>query len=291
MDKLNTNIRLHKITTTQATPVRISTDNKDTENDKMLNKDSLSISKLSRCKLEKKGVVNKRSGETSAREAWEDNYFKEKNNRFFNKDGTFKMDEFFKESDPDRYQQNLQNKIDFTQHVMEEGLESAIKNHWDYESQTIFTRWMSEKLYENPNCFINPSLARADVIDYLDTAFSDDKHNVSFDVFSQLNKRYSDLWRFQAKFSVQLTANIYAAIMSSDESEQRRALEVVNQGVSNLKEAELLYEGNKMSLMFGLRVYDDYSMTYHAQYNGGNPEENNIVASSAQELLSLLMEE
>ena len=291
MDKLNTNIKInnnHLIESRKT--VKILANNKGIIKDNSPTEDTVNISKSSRNRLEKKGTNYKRSGETSAREAWEDNYFKEKNNRFYNKDGTFKMDEFFKESDPERYQQDLQNKIDFTQHIMDEGLENAINNHWDYESQTIFTRWMGEKLMENPNCFIKPSLARADTIDYLDTAFSDGKHNVSFDVFSSTNEKYADLWRFQAKFSVQMTANVYDAIMSSDDNEQRTALEVIKKGVSNLKEAELLYEGDKKALMFGMRVHDDYSITYHAHYNGGNPEDNNVVANSLQELLDQLIE-
>lgn len=291
MDKLNTNIRLNKNIKTQSSPIFVSTEKKDSSNEKKTNADSVNISNISRKRLEKKGVVNKRSGETSAREAWEDNYFKEKNNRFYNKDGTFKMDEFFKESAPEKYQQYLQNTIDFTQHIMDEGLESAIKNHQDYESQTIFTRWMDEKLLENPNCFINPSLAQADCIDFLDVTFSDGVHNTSFDVFSQNNKKYGDLWRFQAKFNVQLTANTYNALISGENNEQRKLLEIIKKGVSGLKETELLYEGNKKSLMLGIRIYDDYSTTYHAHFNGGNLEDNNLVASSAQELLNLLMAE
>ena len=42
--------------------------------------------------------------------------------------------------------------------------------------------------------------------------------------------------------------------------------------------------------MLGIRIYDDYSITYHAHFNGGNFEDNNIVASSAEDLLNLLME-
>ena len=78
MDKLNTNIRLNKNIKPQSSPICISTEKKDASNDKKTNADSVNISNISRKRLEKKGVVNKRSGETSAREAWEDNYFKEK---------------------------------------------------------------------------------------------------------------------------------------------------------------------------------------------------------------------
>ena len=55
-----------------------------------------------------------------------------------------------------------------------------------------------------------------------------------------------------------------------------------------MKRAEKEYEGNFEWLRFGVKLWDDGRVTYHANYKGCK-EKDGIMADSADELLEKLM--
>ena len=61
--------------------------------------------------------------------------------------------------------------------------------------------------------------------------------------------------------------------------------------VKKMKEAERNYEGNLEELQFGVKLWKNGDVTYHANYKGCKEGKNGIIASSAEELLQKLMSE
>ncbi len=255
------------------------------------NQCKLEISNAARKRYAKNtNSVDKKCGTSSAREIWEDDLFKEKHNRFFHEDGTLDTFELFREDDPDAYCQYVEYLKSFEQVVLDEGLEKAIEKKYNPQLAKLAIDWTRDKLTQNPDFFSRPSLAKDKVIDYLDVCFSNANHNVSFDVFSPNHDNVYDIWRFSAKFNIQLTEGLYDKLISGTAKEQSHVIDVISKKVDEIKNAELLYEGNKTALRFGIKIYDDFSATYHAKYGGGSYKMNNFTSNSIEELLKQIMD-
>ena len=75
---------------------------------------------------------------------------------------------------------------------------------------------------------------------------------------------------------------------SKDKSAVSALLKRIDKAVKEMKNVEKQYEGNLQGLQFGVKLWDDGRVTYHARYAGCGNEEG-IMADSAEELLGMLM--
>ncbi len=261
-------------------------DDKEQKEDYVLN-----ISQNGRKHLKQYQETNtniKKRGDISARELWEDNIYAEKEGRFFHDDGTLDFFELFRSEAPEMYAQYRDYNERFTASMLKDGIEVAIRDIYDPELATLSFRWMSQKLSENPNYFLNPQSKKDGVISYLDQAFSDNLHNVSFDFYSEKFDNNFDIWRFSAKYCVQLTESIYQKLTSGDVEEKKDILNIISKHVDEMKNADKMYEGNKSALRYGVKFRNDLSVTYCAKYGGGAYHMNNINAKSIEDLIRAL---
>ena len=256
-----------------------------------LNNDILEISDNARKRLKRQETMpSKKSGEVSAREIWEDELYKEKNSRYITPAGTLDSYELFREDSPDLYAKYMDYVDNLNEHIIQDGLEAAVKECYNQELAEIPSRWTRLKLMERPDYFLNPSSPKSDIINYLEYSFSDSIHNVSFDFFSEKYGNEYDIWRFSAKYCVQFTDTVYRNLISADNQQQKDVLNVIDKCITEMKNADKFYEGNKTALRFGIKIRDDLSVSYHAKYGGGAYNMNNFSADSIEELIKKIMD-
>ena len=65
----------------------------------------------------------------------------------------------------------------------------------------------------------------------------------------------------------------------------------IDEAVKKMKAAEKNYEGNLEELQFGVKLWNNGDVTYHANYKGCKGGKIGIMANSAEELLQKLMSE
>ncbi len=231
----------------------------------------------------------KYSGVTSTREVWEDKIFTEKyRHSLYKPSGSTDISEMFRLDRPDEYALYDNYMTRFMQVTVSEGLDAAIEQVYNYDLANLEKKWMDEKLFQNPNYFINPSSSRGAVLDTLDLAFSDKDHNVSFDIFSELSENIEDIWKYSSKFSIQLTERMFENLVSPDKDTQRSMIDLLMNKVNELKEAEVNYHGSKAGVRFGIRIIDMDNIEYYARYGYGKQRVYDIKGNSVKELLDFL---
>jgi hypothetical protein len=260
----------------------------------------LNISKEARLKLESKESVSnptKKSGVTSARELFEEQEYRQKlsdsDNWMDNLEEVMRLDE------PETYAkyQELLKKASNVRCRTDEG--AAEQNQAIMMAFDWFYRRCFKEPYVADGNPINPVTGKTSVISALENMYSDENHDTSFNCY---NPDYSDKnsmpWRYNTKFNVLLTVNMLNELETVDElkgvenkedDDRYKLLEKIDRSVNEMKAAELGYEGNFEYLRFGVKLCDDGSVTYHANYKGCE-EEDGIVADSVEELMKKLME-
>ncbi len=131
-------------------------------------------------------------------------------------------------------------------------------------------------------------------LDALDALYSDETHDTSFNFYSEgMLDEKSSLWRFKSKFNVLLSVNMLETLATSgkdkETQEKRESLYgKIHSAVTKMKEAEKNYEGDLTYLRFGVKLWDNGNVTYHANYKGCEEKEG-ITANSAEELLEKVL--
>ena len=259
----------------------------------------VNISNEGKTKLEKEGsykIAYKVKGITSARETWEDDAARNRVNilsdPFVNEEEIMRLDE------PETYARykELRNKRMDTLTNTENGLTNyTIVNSFDdlseegkqyeLESQNIFIDWYNRRRL---NMSVNPIEPILKKIDELEIQYSDDVHEVTFNMYGGDNPVAENLWRYNSKFNVLLSKKMFTSLVAEDDSEKRDIESFIDECVGKIKETELLYEGNLKHLRFGVKLFDDGTVSYHANFDGCK-NAYGITATSAEDLLKELI--
>jgi hypothetical protein len=169
------------------------------------------------------------------------------------------------------------------------------------QADTVLVDWYFRRCFKTPyvadgNPF-NPVAGKYLALSSLENLYSDADHDTSFNFYSsEYSGRESSLWRYNSKFNVLLTVDMLDTLeikkFNESESEQKeerdKLLRKIDKSVKEMKAVELSYEGNLEYLRFGVKLQDDGSITYHANYKGCE-DKDGIMANSAEELLKALL--
>ena len=124
-------------------------------------------------------------------------------------------------------------------------------------------------------------------ISQLESKYSDAVHDVTFNMYGGNNPVAESMWRYNSKFSVMISKGMLDTLMGTNVDERNKLLSFLDDSVNKLKLAEVSYEGDLEWLRFGLRLNDDWSVSYHANFNTCK-ETDGIQAASIDELLQKL---
>lgn len=257
------------------------------------------ISEEGRSKFDNSTEPTKKAGETGAREAWESNAAELKKSSLYRSNGTIRLDELMRLDEPDTYAKwrELSDKawaLFPSDNATEEEIaafRSAILKEDD-----VFMDWYNRRCMSTGR-FQAPRTGRGEALDSLETKYSTEGHDTSFNYYTPGKQDGRDsLWRFCSKFNVLLTSEMYKSLdrfgnistSSKNKSAVSNLLERIDKAVKEMKNAEKQYEGNLQGLQFGVKLWEDGRVTYHARYAGCGNEEG-IMADSAEELLGMLM--
>lgn len=250
----------------------------------------LNISQESRLKSayyaeSKKNI--KKSGITSAREAWENDAVELKQDARGNRGNVGPdYEEIMRIESPEMYAKYQE----FFQKAVEYGFNSEKGEDFLRKSSSVVCDFMILRASKNHNL----QKRQYATLDALDAIYSDETHDTSFNYYSEgILDEKSSLWRFKSKFNVLLTVDMLETLATSgkdkEAQEKRESLfGKIHSAVTKMKEAEKNYEGDLTYLRFGVKLWDDGNVTYHANYKGCEEKEG-ITANSAEELLEKLM--
>ena len=289
------------------------------EKDKSNNDDAVAvnISRESQLKYENNSVNVKKKGVTSARELWENDSASIKREGRTDVTGNMHEWEIFRLDEPETYDKwnELDNKKWELFHAIAgnnevhdiQDLENCIKG--DTEKRKKFDEYLSVQIEESKvydewrerRCmstgrFKNPVAGSFSMVNNLEQIYSDATHDTSFNYYGKNSDSYrSSLWRYNSKFNVLLTTDMLKCLENNKKSDNKKDKEKydsmmgkIDNAVNEMKRAEKEYEGNFEWLRFGVKLWDDGRVTYHANYKGCK-EKNGIMADSADELLEKLM--
>ena len=259
----------------------------------------VNISEEGRAKSENSTSPTKKAGETSAREAWESNAAEIKRSSLYRSDGTIRLDELMRLDEPDTYAKwkELSDKA-FALFPSDNATEEEIAAFRSAcrEEGLVWKDWFERRCMSTGR-FQAPRTGRGEALDSLEAKYSTKGHDTSFNYYTPGKQDGRDsLWRFCSKFNVLLTSEMYKSLdrfgnintSSKDKSAVSALLERIDKAVKEMKNVEKQYEGNLQGLQFGVKLWDDGRVTYHARYAGcGN--EDGIMADSAEELWGMLM--
>ena len=258
------------------------------------------ISEEGKAKLENSTSPTKKAGMTSAREAWEDNAAELKKSSVYHSDGSYKLEEVMRLDEPDTYAnwRELSNKVwalfpsdNATEEEIAE-FKNAVREENDF-----FMDWFERRCMSTGRFHV-PRTGRGAALDSLEAKYSTEGHDTSFNYYTPgvQDGRNSSLWRFCSKFNVLLSSEMYKCLdrfeniytSSKDKSAVSALLERIDKAVKEMKNVEKQYEGNLQGLQFGVKLWEDGKVTFHARYAGCGNEEG-IMADSAKELLEMLV--
>lgn len=264
-------------------------DNSNTS-EKSTNDTILNISNESRLKSayhteNKKNV--KKAGITSAREVWENDAAELKHiARGYRGNVGQDLSEIMRVEAPDLYAKMEAYDLK----SVEYGRNTEKGERMLVEAACIRMDFLHMRALQNTNL----QKRQYATLDALDAIYSDATHDTSFNFYSEgITDDRSSLWRFKSKFNVLLTVDMLETLATPGEDkeaqEKRESLfGKIHSAVTNMKEAEKNYEGDLTYLRFGVKLWDDGNVTYHANYKGCEDKEG-ITANSAEELLEKLM--
>ena len=275
-----------KETNTKVAGIENAETGEDTSRDTILN-----ISREARLKSANHADTQKsvkKSGITSAREVWENDAVELKQNARGNR-GNVGPDpaEIMRIEAPKMYAEMKVLEQKCSQYG---GPDSEKGKEYFYKAVMYSFEFIHMRAEKNKNLLKQ----QYGVLDTLDAIYSDTQHDTSFNFYSEgYTDSASSLWRFKSKFNVLLSVEmIDELITQSDEkkSENKKQdiLSGIHNAVTDIKEVEKKYEGDLEYLRFGVKLWNDGKVTYHANYKGCENAEG-ITANSADELLEMLM--
>ena len=273
------------------------------EKEKSNNDDAVAvnISRESQLKYENNSVNVKKKGVTSARELWENdtlNYKRDSRKDFY---GNYDILESLRLDEPETYDKymelhnvycDLRHAYEGCSEQSEEFLEIAKAA---CNASDVISEWRERRCMSTGR-FKNPVAGSFSMVNNLEQIYSDATHDTSFNYYGKNSDSYrSSLWRYNSKFNVLLTTDMLKCLENNKKSDNKKDKEKydsimgkIDNAVNEMKRAEKEYEGNFEWLRFGVKLWDDGRVTYHANYKGCK-EKNGIMADSADELLEKLM--
>lgn len=166
------------------------------------------------------------------------------------------------------------------------------------EASNISYDWFMRKCV--PNGYLqNPAAGKYAILDSLESMYSTKGEETSFNTYGTAKEDgRSSLWRFHSKFNVLISDEMLkgldklkdlSKLSANDKDDLTKLLEKITTAVNKMKDAEKAYDGNLKQLQFGVKLWDNGDVTYHANYKGCENKDG-IMANSAEELLEMLRE-
>lgn len=255
------------------------------------------ISEEGRAKLKNSTGPTKKAGVTATREAWENNSAELKRESLYKLNGQIDLIELMRLDEPDTYAKwnELSDKA-WALFPSEDASDEEIAEFKRaiYEEGQVWTDWYNRRCMSNGQYKLSRT-GRGAALVSLEDKYSTKEHDTSFNFSATGGSGKRDsIWRFCSKFNVLLSSEMYKSLdklgnintSSKDKSAVSDLLERIDKAVNEMKNAEKEYEGNLQGLQFGVKLWDDGRVTYHARYVGN---EDGIMADSAEELLGMLM--
>ncbi len=266
---------------------------------------AVDISHEGRLKLENKSHNIKKAGATANREVWENNAAELKRDAGRAVGSKFDAIESLRTDEPDTYAkwQGLVDRLGeirqkWDSFSADEATEEEIREFekLDRERTAVMYEWFQRRCMST-GWFQDPAKGKYAILDSLETMYSTDGHETSFNFYGTDNSSRNSLWRFHSKFNVMISAEMLKSLnklkdlnkLSDKEQEEvSDLLGKIDMAVHKMKETEKQYEGDLEWLQFGVKLWDNGNVTYHANYKDCENEDG-IMADSAEELLEMLM--
>ena len=265
----------------------------------------VTISQEGRWKSENNSHEIKKAGVTSKRETWENNSAELKKDAGRAAGSKFNGLESMRTDEPDTYAK-FQGVIDKVCEIRQkwdsfsadEATEEEIKKYESLcrESTAIVADWYERKCMATGK-FQDPARGKNAIWDSLEAMYSTKEHETSFNFYGSDGSDKNSLWRFHSKFNVLISTEMLKSLdklkdlnklSEKDRDEVSSLLGKIDMAIHEMQEAERQYEGNLEWLQFGVKLWDNGNVTYHAYYKNCENEDG-IMANSAQELLEMLM--
>jgi hypothetical protein len=238
----------------------------------------------------------KLKGVTSTRETWEDSAKEIKKSSSLT--GPYAdYNELMRLDEPEtyaRYMELRQKRMD-TLTYSENGLtQHKTVNSWDdlsdegkeyeLESARIFSDWFKRRC-ENKGGQLGESISNT--IEELEERYSDDVHDVTFNMYGGNNPITESMWRYNSKFSVMISKSMLDTLSNPNSGSYQNLRLFIDNSVNSMKQAELCYEGTLEWLRFGVKLDDNMQATYYANF-AGCKESDGIHSNSVEDLLQML---
>ena len=268
------------------------------------------ISKESKLKQENSSQNTKKAGVTGPREDWENGSAELRRaarGQSKTRASKFNPLESMRIDEPETYAKSMeltQRAGEMQQKWMAFGAEAPTEEELEEyqrlrdESCRIDMDWFRRRCMAT-GTFQDPAENRYATLNTLESMYSSEGHETSFNFYGTEGAEYrNSLWRFYSKFNVLLSANMvkdldnlnhYSKLADEDKNKISKLLEKISEAVANMKDVEKAYEGNLEQLAFGVKLWDNGDVTYHANYKDCE-DKDGIMANSAEELLQMLME-
>ena len=241
----------------------------------------------------------KEAGTTSIREEWENHTTEIKMRERTNTTGNFDILETFRLDEPETYAKwtELYNKAWslFDARLTSEDAKLA-HDKASMEEHRVMDDWYYRRCLAT-GTFKNPVNVQFTALNTLETMYSDSDHEVSFNYYGQVSDPRDSMWRYKSKFNVLISAGMFNNIKLLDnldtasEKDQKKLydmMEKIDKSAKEMKQAEKDYEDDLECLRFGVKLWDDEKVTYHANYKNCENDDG-IMADSIDELLEKLM--
>ena len=273
------------------------------EKEKVDDSDSaiLDLSREGRLKSENNMRHEREAGETSIREEWEDYTAERKSRACTDTTGNLDILEIFRLDEPETYAKWIEwyNKAWdlFDTRWTSEDAKLAHQQASD-EEHRIMDDWYYRRCLST-GTFKNPVNVQSTALNTLETMYSDNKHEVSFNYYGRVSDPRDSMWRYNSKFNVLISASMFNNVKllehpdttaDKDQKKLYDMMEKIDKSVKEMKQAEKDYEGNLECLRFGVKLWDDGKVTYHANYKDCENDDG-IMADSIEELLEKLRSE
>lgn len=268
------------------------------------------ISKESKLKQENSSQNTKKAGVTGPREDWENNSAELRraarggsNTRA----SKFDIMESMRIDEPETYAKHMELTVkagEMQQKWMAFGAEAPTEEEIEEyhklrkEAFNIREDWFQRRCMAT-GTFQDPAEKRYATLNTLESMYSSEGHETSFNFYGteDADSRNS-LWRYYSKFNVLISADTlksldklkkFKSLPDKDKDDLSKLLEKITESIANMKDVEKAYQGNLEWLAFGVKLWDNGDVTYHANYKDCE-DRDGIMANSAEELLQMLME-
>jgi len=241
----------------------------------------------------------KEVGKSSLREEWEDNTIAIKRQERAGTVGHVDLLEVFRLDEPETYAKYTE-WYQKTWELYHAGLNSEEEKLAYYkashEEAKIYFDWYYRRCLST-GTFKNPVNVQFTALNTLETMYSDSEHDISFNYYGRVSDPRASMWRYNSKFNVLISADMFnrtklldnlGAASDKDRKELNDIMETIDKSVRKMKQAEKDYEGDLEYLRFGVKIWDDGRVTYHAKYKDCENDDG-IMADSTEELLEKLM--